>query len=68
MFYIVMVMTQMMKNIRHKDNRNAEIEFGFKNESSLELEIEPCGHLAVYHVYSDCDGCVMCDKEMLSDS
>ena len=59
---------QMMKNIRHKDNRNAEIEFGFKNESSLELEIEPCGHLAVYHVYSDCDGCVMCDKEMLSDS
>lgn len=56
---------QMIKNIRHKDHRGAEIELEY--ESPLETSVAPCGHLYTYHAYSDCDGCVLCDKEMLSD-
>ena len=55
---------QMIKNIRHKDHRGAEIELEYE---SIETAVAPCGHLYAYHAYSDCDGCVLCDKEMLSD-
>lgn len=55
----------MLKCIRHKDHRGKEIDLSWENE--YETKVAPCGHLYLYHVYSDCDGCVQCDKEMLSD-
>ena len=54
---------QMIKNIRHKDS-GAEIELEYASD---EAEVAPCGHLYSYHAYSDCDGCVLCDKEMIGD-
>lgn len=59
---------QMMKNIRYKDNRGAEIELDFEHdEKALELMLTDCGHISIYHAYSDCDGCVLCDKEAIAD-
>lgn len=55
----------MIKNIRHKDHRGAEIELEY--ESPMETAVAPCGHLYSYHAYSDCDGCVLCDKEAIGD-
>lgn len=55
----------MIKNIRHKDHRSAEIELEY--ESPEETAVAPCGHLYSYHVYSDCEGCVMCDKEAIGN-
>ena len=55
---------QMIINIRHKDHRGAEIETEDNGKDTL---VADCGHLMSYHAYSDCDGCVLCDKEMLSD-
>lgn len=55
----------MIKNIRHKDHRGAEIELEY--ESPLETAVAPCGHLYSYHAYSDCDGCVLCDKEAIAN-
>lgn len=54
---------QMMENIRHKDSKN-EIEL---ISNSSEMAVGPCGHLKVYYAYSDCDGCVMCDKQMIEE-
>lgn len=54
---------QMVKNIRHKDS-GAEVELEYESD---ETDVAPCGHLYAYHAYSDCDGCVLCDKEMLSE-
>ena len=55
---------QMMENIRHK-NSNNEIELSDAN--SPETAVGSCGHLMAYHAYSDCDGCVMCDKQMIEE-
>lgn len=54
---------QMMENIRHKDSKN-EVEL---NIQSPETATGPCGHLLVYYAYSDCDGCVLCDKQMIEE-
>ena len=54
----------MVKNIRHKD-RGAELEIDDEKHKN-ETEVAPCGHLYAYHAYSDCDGCVLCDKEAMS--
>lgn len=54
---------QMMENIRHKDS-NKEIEI--QTECS-ETRVNPCGHMASYTAYSDCDGCVMCDKLIIEE-
>ena len=55
----------MLKGIRHKDHRSEEVEIEWGD--SVETKVADCGHLQIYHAYSDCDGCVLCDKEMLSD-
>lgn len=56
----------MVKNIRHKD-RGAELEIEDETNSHInETLVAPCGHLMSYHAYSDCDGCVLCDKEAMS--
>lgn len=47
-------------DIRHKDS-TSEIETDNPNEMLL----GPCGHLLVYAAYSDCDGCVICDKQAI---
>jgi hypothetical protein len=54
---------QMMENIRHKD-RKEEIELAW---DAPETKIASCGHLATYHAYCDCDGCVLCDKQMIDE-
>lgn len=54
---------QMVKNTRHK-NSNSEVELEYESE---ETKLAPCGHMAIYHAYSDCDGCVLCDKEAMSE-
>ena len=54
---------QMMENIRHKNSKN-EVEL---NVQSPETATGPCGHLLVYYAYSDCDGCVLCDKQMIEE-
>lgn len=54
---------QMMENIRHKNSKN-EVELSFKCN---ETDTGDCGHLLVYRAYSDCDGCVLCDKEMIEE-
>jgi hypothetical protein len=53
--------TSMQLNTRHKDS-NAEVEL---DHISSETELAECGHLKNYHAYSDCDGCVICDKQMI---
>lgn len=54
---------QMMENIRHKDRKEEiELEFG-----GPETQIASCGHLVGYHAYSDCDGCVLCDKQLIDE-
>lgn len=30
-----------------------------------EIEALPCGHSNIYNAYSDCDGCVICDKGLV---
>lgn len=54
---------QMMENIRHK-NSNKEIEL---EEQCFETMTGPCGHLLAYYAYADCDGCVLCDKQMIEE-
>ena len=54
---------QMVKNIRHKDS-GAEVELEYYSD---ETDVAPCGHLYSYHAYSDCDGCVLCDKETIGE-
>ena len=29
--------------------------------------IMDCGHLSVYNIYTDCDGCALCDKQMIEE-
>ena len=53
----------MMENIRNK-NENQEIS---KACTYDELKIGPCGHLLSYYAYSDCEGCVLCDKQMIDE-
>ena len=53
---------QMTLNIRHKDSKN-EIQTNNKNE----MLTNTCGHLLAYAAYSDCDKCVLCDKEMINN-
>lgn len=55
---------QMQLNIRHKDSKE-EIELGGK--LTRETVVAECGHLKQYHAYCDCDGCVLCDKEMMGE-
>lgn len=55
--------TRMQLNIRHK-NGEKEIEL---DHDSVENETLPCGHMKAYAAYSDCDGCVLCDKEMVGE-
>ena len=55
----------MVKNIRHKD-RGAELEIE-SEKHKVETLVADCGHLMSYHAYSDCDGCVLCDKEAMGD-
>jgi hypothetical protein len=54
----------MMENIRHKD-RGAEIEI-HSEKHKAETEVAECGHLKGYHAYSDCDGCILCDKNAMN--
>ena len=54
----------MQLNIRHKD---AKEEIELSDKLSKEMVVAECGHLKQYHAYCDCDGCVLCDKEMLND-
>jgi len=53
---------QMTLSIRHKDSVN-EIE----TNCEYEMLTNKCGHLLSYAAYSDCDGCVVCDKEMIEE-
>jgi hypothetical protein len=55
--------TRMQLNIRHK-NGEKEIEL---DHDSIETQVLPCGHMIAYRAYSDCDGCVLCDKEMIGN-
>lgn len=53
---------QMVLNIRHK---NSNIEVQTSNES--DSLTNKCGHLLSYAAYSDCDKCVLCDKEIINN-
>jgi MoaA/NifB/PqqE/SkfB family radical SAM enzyme len=53
---------QMTLSIRHKNSIN-EVE----TNCEFEMRTNTCGHLLSYAAYSDCDGCVVCDKEMIEE-
>lgn len=56
---------QMQLNVRRKDDKNEiAVHMGSNKQETL---IAECGHLLAYHAYCDCDGCVLCDKEMLGE-
>ena len=52
---------QMALNIRHKDSVRQ-----VQTQNQLQMRANKCGHLLTYAAYSDCDGCVICDKEMIN--
>lgn len=53
---------QMTLNIRHKNSKN---EVQTNNE--YEMRTNKCGHLLSYAAYSDCEKCILCDKEMINN-
>ena len=52
----------MALNIRHKDSVN-EVDTDNPDESKT----NKCGHLLSYSAYTDSDGCVICDKQMIGE-
>jgi hypothetical protein len=54
---------QMQLNVRHKDAKE-EVTL-YTGKPTNETDVAECGHLIQYHAYCDCDGCVLCDKEMM---
>ena len=54
---------QMQAQQRFK-NGKAEVDLSYNGP---EADLAPCGHMATYQAYSDCDGCVICDKEMIAE-
>ena len=53
---------QMTLSVRHKDSINE-----VSTNCEFEMRTAPCGHLLSYSAYSDCDGCCICDKQMIED-
>jgi hypothetical protein len=55
--------SRMQLNIRHKKGEK-EIQL---NHECDETEVLSCGHMRSYSAYSDCEGCVLCDKELIGE-
>lgn len=51
---------QMVLNVR---NKKSKVETNIEQEAIT----NKCGHLMNYATYLDCDGCVICDREMVNE-
>ena len=54
---------QMQAQQRFKDGK-AEVDLSYHGP---EADLAPCGHMATYQAYSDCNGCVICDKNLIEE-
>ena len=54
--------SHMIMNIRNKSSKSEVI-----SQNKKEMELNTCGHPMTYATYLDCDGCVLCDKQLIEE-